>query len=154
MADKRKVLKDADEAYTELIEAVAGLSDLELSRVWLGTWGAREILIHIAAWDREMIPALQRVGRGEAPYPPGTYDDADAWNARFVEARLGANASGILAELAANHAAFVAAAAALPEEHFQSAGGAGDLVSGTTTGHYREHAEQIRGWREEKERSA
>ena len=41
-----------------------------------------------------------------------TYDDADAWNARFVEARLGANASGILAELAANHSAFVAAAAA------------------------------------------
>ena len=45
MADKRKLLKDADEAYSELIEAVAGLSDLELSRVWLGTWGAREILI-------------------------------------------------------------------------------------------------------------
>jgi hypothetical protein len=154
MADKRKLLKDADEAYSELIEAVAGLSDLELSRVWLGTWGAREILIHIAAWDREMIPALQRVGRGEPPYAPGTYDDADAWNARFVETRLGANASGILAELAANHAAFVAAATALPEENFMSGGGAGDLVSGTTTGHYREHAEQIRGWLEEKARNA
>ena len=67
MADKRKLLKDADEAYTELTEAVAGLTDLELSRVWLGTWGAREILIHIAAWDREMIPALQRAGPGGSP---------------------------------------------------------------------------------------
>lgn len=152
MADKRKLLKDADEAYTELLEAVAGLSDLDLSRIWLGTWGAREILIHIAGWDREMLPALQRLGRGEAPYAPGTYDDADAWNARFVEARLGANASGILAELAANHSAFVAAAAALPEESFLPDGGAADLVTGTTTGHYREHAEQIRGWREEKAR--
>ena len=154
MADKRKLLKDADEAYTELLEAVAGLSDLELSRVWLGTWGAREILIHIAGWDREMLPALQRLGRGEPPYAPGTYDDADAWNARFVEARLGANASGILAELAANHSAFVAAAATLPEEAFTADGGAADLVTGTTTGHYREHAEQIRGWREEKARQA
>lgn len=149
MADKRKLLKDADEAYTELIETVAGLSDLEMSRVWLGTWGAREILIHIAAWDREMIPALQRVGRGEAPYAPGAYDDGDGWNARFVEARLGANTAGILAELAANHAAFVAAAAALPEEAYIPSDGAADLVSGITTGHYREHAGQIRGWREE-----
>lgn len=154
MADKRKLLKDADEAYSELIEAVAGLSDLEMSRVWLGAWGAREILIHIAGWDREMIPALQRVGLGEPPYAPGTYDDADAWNARFVEARLGANAAGILTELAANHAAFVAAAAALPEEAYLPDGGAGDLVSGTTAGHYREHAGQIRGWREETERNA
>ena len=154
MADKRKLLKDADEAYAELIEAVAGLSEREMSQVWLGVWGAREILIHIAGWDREMLPALQRIGRGEPPYAPGTYDDADAWNARFVEARLGANASGILAELAANHAAFVAAASALPEESFLPGGGAADLVSGTTTGHYREHAEQIRGWREEKARHA
>lgn len=153
MADKRKLLKDADEAYSELIEAVAGLSDLEMSRVWLGTWGVREILIHIAAWDREMIPALERVGRGEAPYAPGTYDDGDGWNARFVEARLGANAPGILAELAANHAAFVAAASALPEETY-IAGGAGDLVSGFATDHYREHAGQIRGWREEKAKHA
>jgi hypothetical protein len=122
MADKRKLLKDADEAYSELMEAVAGLSELEMSRVWLGTWGAREILIHIAAWDREMIPALQRVGRGEPPYAAGAYDDGDGWNARFVEARLGANVPGILAELAANHAAFVAAAAALPEETYIAVG--------------------------------
>jgi hypothetical protein len=154
MADKRKLLKDADEAYSELIEAVAGLSDLEMGRVWLGTWGVREILIHIAAWDREMIPALERVGRGEPPYAPGTYDDGDAWNARFVEARLGANAPGILAELAANHAAFVAAASALPEAAYLPNGGAAELVTGTTTGHYREHAEQVRGWREEEQRHA
>ena len=153
MADKRKLLKDADEAYSELMEAVAGLSELEMSRVWLGTWGAREILIHIAAWDREMIPALQRVGRGEPPYAAGAYDDGDGWNARFVEARRGANVPGILAELAANHAAFVAAAAALPEEAY-IAGGAGDLVSGISTDHYREHAGQIRGWREEKAKHA
>src|SRR4030095_14274037 len=138
MADKRKLLKDADEAYTELLEAVAGLSDLDLSRIWLGTWGAREVLIHIAGWDREMLPALQRLGRGEAPYPPGTYDDADVWNARFVEARLGANASGILAELAANHSAFVAAAAALPEGSFLPDGGAGGLVTGHTPGPQRQ----------------
>src|SRR4026207_965930 len=89
MADKRKLLKDADEADSELREAVSGLSELEMSRVWLGTWGAREILIHIAAWDREMIPALQRVGRGEPPYAAGASDDGGGRDARLRGGRRG-----------------------------------------------------------------
>jgi len=31
-----------------------------------------------------MIPALG-TSRRDAPYPAGTYDDFDAWNARFVD---------------------------------------------------------------------
>ena len=80
-----------EQAYGELTEAVAGLSEAELGQVFLGVWGTREILIHIAGWDREMTPALQRIGRGEPPYAAGLYDDADDWNARFVAARKGAS---------------------------------------------------------------
>jgi len=87
MAHKQAVLADADQAYGELTEAVGGLSDSELTQVFLGVWGTREILIHVAAWDREMAVALDRVGRGEAPYPDGKYDDFNDWNAGFVAAR-------------------------------------------------------------------
>ncbi len=84
-SDKITLLRDADEAFAELHRTIDGLSDEEMRRVWLGTWGVREILIHIAGWHEELTPALGRIGKGEAPYSPGMYDDFDAWNARFVE---------------------------------------------------------------------
>jgi len=147
MSDKEKVLSDCDEAYGELREAIAGLDESRARAVWLGTWGVKEILIHIAAWDREMAPALDRIGRGQAPYPAGTYDDFDAWNARFVEAGKDAPLHEILVDLEASHHGLVAAAKALGDEHFGGEAAAGELFQGTGAKHYREHADQIRDWR-------
>src|SRR5262245_42343990 len=119
MDDKPTVMKEADGAYGELREAVEGLDEGQLRRVWLGTWGVREILIHISGWHRAMVPAFQRIGRGESPYPEGvSYDDFDAWNARFVEAKEHAKVADVLAELEASHRDFVDAASALGEAHF------------------------------------
>ena len=150
MGDKEKLLREADEAYAELREAIGGLEDDRMGRVWLGTWGVREILIHISAWDQEMAPALERIGQGEPAYPAGvSYDDADAWNARFVEARAGAKPAEILAELETSHRGLAAAAAALDEGHFAAEAPARALFEGTGAQHYREHATQIRQWRQE-----
>ena len=147
MADKQKLLDDAEQAYLELKQAIAGLDEASVRQVFLGIWGAREILIHIAGWDREMTPALENVGRGRPPYADGAYDDADGWNARFVEARKTAKLGEILTELEASHRAVLAAAATLPEAHFASEQPARAIFEGTTAGHYREHAGQIRDWR-------
>lgn len=148
MSDKQKILTEADDAYSELQEAIAGLDDAEMSRVWLGSWGVREILVHAAAWDREMAPALGRIGRGEEPYAAGAYDDADAWNARFVERKKGAKPSEVLADLETSHRLLVAAAGALGAEHFSEGAPARALLEGTGAQHYREHAAQIRRWRQ------
>jgi Protein of unknown function (DUF1706) len=145
MDDKGKALRDADEAYGELRQAIGGLDDDGASRVWLGTWGVREILIHIAAWDQEMLPALGRVRRGEPTFPEGvSYDDADAWNARFVAARAGTKMIDILTELEAAHRDLVEAAASLDETHWAEGAPARSLFEGTGAQHYREHAAQIR----------
>jgi len=48
MSDKATLLREAEEAFAELRETVDGLSEEALGRVWLGTWGVREILIHIS----------------------------------------------------------------------------------------------------------
>jgi hypothetical protein len=42
----------------------------------------------------------------------------------------------------------VAAASALPEEHFAAGAPAKELFEGAGAPHYREHAGQIRQWRE------
>jgi hypothetical protein len=148
MGAKHELLTEAETAYTELREAVDRVPDARMGEPWLGTWGAREILIHISGWHREMIPALERIGRGQPPYPEGvSYDDFDTWNARFVEAKRGAKVAEVRAELAASHHDFVAAAAKLADEDLAPGGAARELFTGVGPGHYREHAGQIREWR-------
>ena len=149
MDDKAAVLHDADAAFAELRQSIAGLGDEPMGRVMLGTWDTRDILIHITGWHREMIPALDRIARGESePYPAGTYDDYDAWNARFVAAKIGVKPAEIVAELETSHRDFVAAASAVPAQYFVADGAARGLVDGVGPGHYREHAAQIRAWRQ------
>ena len=147
MSDKGTMLRQAEEAFTELRQSVDGLNDEEMRRVWLGSWGVREILIHISGWHEAMIQALGNIAKGEAPYPPGTYDDFDAWNARFVERKSGVKSADVLAELDLTHRLFVGAAAALPEAQFAPGGTARDSFDGAGAGHYREHSAQIREWR-------
>ena len=147
MGDKQKVLQEAAEAYGELWETAAGLDEAQTRAVWLGTWGVKEILIHISAWDREIAPAFARIERGEPAYPAGTYDDFDAWNARFVEAGKDAQKAEILADLEASHRGLVAAASALGDEHFSTGAAARELLGATGAQHYREHTAQIREWR-------
>jgi hypothetical protein len=147
MGAKQELLSETEAAYTELRAAVDEVPDARMSERWLGTWGAQEIAVHISGWHREVIPALERIGRGQAPYAHGvSYDDFDAWNARFVEARHGVKVADVRAELAASHRDFVAATAALSDEHLAPGGAARELVTGIGAAHYREHAEQIRGW--------
>ena len=67
MSDKATLLRDADLAFGELRGAIDGLTDEDMRRVWLGTWGVREILIHISGWHDEMVTALGRVAKGMRP---------------------------------------------------------------------------------------
>ena len=147
MSDKTTLLHDEDQAFTELHAAIAGLTDDEMTRVWLGTWGVREILIHISGWHEELTPALRRLAKGETPYTPGTYDDFDAWNAGFVERKAGVKSADVLAELDASRRAFVDAAATVPEAQFAPGGAVREPFEGAGAGHYREHAAQIADWR-------
>ncbi|HSB40401.1 MAG TPA: ClbS/DfsB family four-helix bundle protein [Methylomirabilota bacterium] len=147
MSDKAALLREADQAFGELREAIDGLTEEEMGQVWLGAWGVREILIHIAGWHDEVGEALGRVAKGEAPYAPGTYDDFDAWNARFVDRRAGVKSADVLAELERSYRRLLVAAAAVAEPAFAPGGAAREPFEGATAPHHREHAAQIRQWR-------
>src|SRR2546430_8700733 len=58
-----------------------------------------DIVAHISGWHREMGPALERLARGEKPVPAGvSYDDVDAWNAKFAAGKKGAPVADVLLE--------------------------------------------------------
>jgi hypothetical protein len=147
MSDKIAMLQDTERAFGELREAIDGLTDEEMRRVWLGSWGVREILIHISGWHDEMAGALDRVAKGDAPYPAGAYDDIDAWNARFVAGKGAVRTAEVVDELDRSHRKLLAAAAGVPDPLFAAGAAGRGALDGAGAGHYREHAEQIRQWR-------
>jgi Protein of unknown function (DUF1706) len=141
------IIQTTEQEYAALRALLAGLDEASMREVWLGTWGVREIVAHISGWHREMLPALERLARGESPYADGTYDDFDRWNAHFVAERKDVAARDLLAEMDRSHADFVAAARRLAPADLDEGGKARGMVDGIGAAHYREHAAQIGDWR-------
>lgn len=148
MSEKTTLLSEAETEFTLFKRAIAGLEEAQMRQVWLGTWSARDIVAHISGWHREMGPALERIARGERPIAEGvSYEDVDAWNGRFAEAKKGAPTADILRELDASHAAFMRAAAAVPDERYVPGKTAHKIVDLNSRHHYQEHRGQVEAWR-------
>jgi hypothetical protein len=148
VSEKTTLLTEAETEFAALKRAVAGLSEPQMRQVWLGTWSVRDIVAHISGWHREMGPALARMQKGERPVPEGvSYEDVDAWNARFAEARKATATAEILGELDASHATFMQAAAEVPDQRYVPGKTAHKIVDLNSRHHYREHRRQIEEWR-------
>ena len=148
---KDELLNQAAREYKAFHEALQGLNEEHMTEVWLGTWSVKDIVAHISGWHREIGPALERLARGEKPVPAGvSYDDVDAWNEKFAAARRDAEVADVLLEFDKSHEYFLHAAAEVPEERFRPGKTAWKLVDQNSAHHYREHAEQVRAWRQSK----
>ena len=153
MSDKASALKTLDDEYRNLRKLIDGLDAAQLERVWFDAWSVKDIVAHIAGWQREMTVALERMARGERPTPEGVdYADADAWNAKFSSAARAVGPSTVIANWQQTHMTYVNAAQALPDDRFGETDGkpktANRLIETSGFGHYREHAAQIREWRQ------
>jgi hypothetical protein len=141
------LLAELERAFTALLDAVSDLSDEQADERWYGDWSVNDIMAHIAGWHREMVPAFERISRGERPVPEDVdYSNFDKWNAKFASSRPGETAS-IVAELKASKVAFASAAATVPEEKFEDGRAAYRIIHLTGIDHYAEHEAQIRAWR-------
>ena len=151
MTSKQELLNQAAREYKSFHESLQGLNEEHLNEVWLGTWSIKDIVAHITGWQAELAPALERLARGERPVPEGvSYEDVDAWNAKFAAARRGAAAADLLLELDKSHEHFMRLADTIPEARFAPDRTAYKIVDLNSAHHYKEHGEQIRAWRESK----
>lgn len=144
-----ELVAQLNDSFQDLLSAVQDLNDDQMTRVWFGEWGVREILAHIAGWHWEMSKALERIARGERPVPEGvSYDDADAVNAGFLASASSRGPRQVFEDMLTSKQAFVAAALQVSEDRFQEGRAAARLMQGTGFGHYQEHLPAIREWRE------
>jgi uncharacterized damage-inducible protein DinB/predicted RNase H-like HicB family nuclease len=101
-----------------LLEQVTGLDEKTLTESpVLDDWTARDLLAHIAAWDRWALQEMQRMLSGDPP-DLTTARDEDAFNAAAVATWRGRALDEVLAELQTARASWVTWLENLPEEMF------------------------------------
>jgi hypothetical protein len=146
--DKQTAIKQVEDGFAQLQEAVNGLDDRAISTVMYGEWSIKDILAHIAGWQHESAAMLERMARGERPAPEGTdYSDPDAWNAKFAAAMKPQNASTVLADLQQSFATYIRAARSIPEDRFGEGKTVNRILDGNGSGHYKEHLPAIKEYR-------
>lgn len=142
--DRESTLTAVDAAYESLRSRVRGLSEAEGTRPGVvGGWSVAQTLAHMEGWLGEGGAGLQRMARGERATPEGAdYSDADAWNAKFVEAHTRPTLGEAVTAFEERFAAFRGALAALPGERF-GAGRTANTIALNAWEHFGEHQSEI-----------
>lgn len=123
-----------------------------------GVWSVKEIIAHLASFERVLVEAL-RAARGE---PLGRYltdltRDGQLFNETQVAMRIGYSVAETLAEYEETHAETMALAAALPPSLYFNTGflpaygmeyDLEDFIVYSFYGHKREHSAQIAVFRD------
>jgi hypothetical protein len=94
---KSNILKRLSDSHTELVEAVKGL-DLDTIIHDDTDWRIRDILGHIATWDRVLVHAIQSYLDGSEYVIPGMVGDETDYNAEKVVEQRNLSVSEMLLE--------------------------------------------------------
>lgn len=136
-----------------LLAGLLGMDEKTLTEApVVDEWTVKDLLAHIAAWDRWEARTMEAMAAGGAPDLSVT-EDYDGANAVFVEAARGQSLESVLDELREARAEWVAWMRSLPEEVFfapRSYQGDDLTFSGELPvfwEHEAEHARQIATWR-------
>ncbi len=148
-------MADARERLTASYE---GLSPDDMQRPGVcGDWSARDVLAHLAAWDRETTRTYRTMVAGERPHFLDLSDEEiQEFNAQNHAATKDLSLDEVLAELAASREEMLEVlretgnaqlfAPAPGDEHADLSIAA---CINVTISHDEEHAEMIENWRDE-----
>jgi hypothetical protein len=138
VGEKARVLRDIDKAWRAFMDSSTFLPESLVDEPGVsGQWSVKDILAHVAAWDRETTRVVMQILRGDEPEWPIHDQKFNDLN-HMADTHLTVNE-------ARNRA--LSAHKALVEMLDGKAEVRADLVHGTTYEHYPEHTEDIVRWR-------
>lgn len=138
VGEKARVLRDIDKAWRAFMDSSTFLPESLMDEPGVsGQWSIKDILAHVAAWDRETTRVVMEILRGDAPTWP-------IHEQMFTDLNHEADRHLTVNE-ARNRA--LSAHKALVEMLDGKAEVRAEWVRGTTYEHYPEHSEEIVRWR-------
>ncbi|HYO29176.1 MAG TPA: maleylpyruvate isomerase N-terminal domain-containing protein [Thermomicrobiales bacterium] len=139
----RRALERLRRSWGGWLAAIAGVPPERMEEPGVcGSWSVRDLIGHVAFWDRHAIESGRSVLAGE----PSAAIDWQAMNEREAAAAANCSVEDLRGEMEAAHAAllaFVEGAPADPEILVPMLARMAD----STERHYDEHAVEVRAWR-------
>lgn len=143
----------------ESLEALLGqLSEEQMTYPGLeNNWSVKDVLAHIAHWERRMVGWIEESLRGEVPQRPAPgvpWDDLDGLNEQVYLSNLDKTLGEVLADFHSSYQQSLKVVEALTEEDLTDSQRfewrRGDpmwhMIAANTCWHYQEHAEAINNW--------
>jgi len=144
---KAQALRRLEQEWQAFLKSVEDLPKTALlGKGVCGEWSIRDLMAHVTTWEEETLKALPLILEGKrTPKYSTNYGGIDAFNALQHEKKQSLSLAQVRRDLASTHQRLVAFLSNLPETAFTLR-----LVRRLgidTYKHYREHREQIEGWR-------
>jgi uncharacterized damage-inducible protein DinB len=145
--DKDTLLQRYRTARQDLLQAIDGLTDEQLSERTLDGWSVKDHLAHLAMWDDVRAAEVERISAGHASTWRMSEEQDAAFNEMGYALRADLSVDHVKWELAQSRQKLLAAiAAATPRGLDPAHYGASSL----TSTHEQEHTGWIKRWRSEK----
>ena len=118
-AHKDRLIGGLVEARVNLLAAARALTPAQRETVFLGEWSVKDLLAHLAGWDRTYIVAVGEILAGQKPAFWGHYDrDWATFNARLVDEYGQGSFSDVLRAVEESQRALIAYLQSVPAEEF------------------------------------
>lgn len=152
---KADVLERMKAGYHALNDVLSDLSPAQMEQAGVeGDWSAKDLVAHMAEWDRRLLSWLVEIQGGALPREAVDWSDADQVNDEIYRQYKDKPADDVLADFRLTHEAVLDAVSRIPEETLVNPHDFEDhpdfdlrqLVAWETWEHYEEHGGAIRGW--------
>jgi hypothetical protein len=146
LTDRNQLLLEIDTARTRVMEAIAGLTDEQMSQLELDSWCVKDHLTHLTLWHEMRFFEISRIaGGGHAGFPESDEAGIENINQQFVANRRSLPVAQVLADLDFAREMVRQVIAAAPDDRL-------DLrlyeeLGPTGAGHDTDHAGIIESWR-------
>ena len=158
-ATKSELLDRITAERARLDALLEPLSGEQLARPGVeGDLSIKDLMAHIAWWERRMLTVLEFAARGERAPSLAREDEGDTWldrvNAEVFARSQGRSLDEVRAEYRQSFEETIAAIQGYSEAELFDPEGLGrtighpalDVIAGNTYGHYEEHISSIRAW--------
>lgn len=147
--NRRQLLERLETTWSTLNESYAGLPDARLEEPGVvGDWSVKDVLAHVTTWEEEALKYLPVIAAGNRTPRYASVGGIDAFNARESERKRSLSIAEVKRELYETHRRLIEFIEGAPEDQFRTETRFRRRLRYDTYGHYPEHAEAIREWRE------
>jgi len=146
LTDRNQLLLELDTARACVMEAIAGLTEEQMSERELDDWSVKDHLTHLTLWHEMRFFEISRIARGGAAGFPVT-DEAgvEHINQQFAVNRRSLPMAQVLADLDFVREMVRQAVTASPEDRLEQR--LYEELGPNGAGHETDHAELIESWR-------